>query len=571
MSLLGHKPLSSELRQKNDTPVNWWVIFAVLGSLLIYAYLLTNVADWVNLPRPQNLVEKFGIETENIFDDDRNVDSELFISYANFFDNDDERFILFSIVALAFLSSYFLPMRFKKGSLFFWSLLSMGVLYGLQATVGLLLAHWMVYLILHVPRSSKKIPFAFLGGVLFCIAFAEAGNSWIKNAALIAIWGTVFCLFLNLIIWPAMRFNTFAKVMRTLVVQSMVITMLVGAVWQGIQGDAWKLPLGILLFFWHWERLMMYHVDYKSGRMPKEVSPIAYLSIFLTPATIPNWKWCPSLGLGYIYLENNFYAVEKNRLALEGVKIWGIALIYLVFNDVIRYGLISLFNDLNVEVFSGRITRMVAHYAAGGEVTTSSVLATTVLEQLRLMMLLAGAIHFKTGIWRICGYQMDPYFNKPWMSTNLITLWTRYTFHYREFLVRCFYYPVFFRFFKENIILRVSFAMFVAVTLGNFLKHVTEGMFYGGMYFSLIGKALITWPYFVLLTLGIIVTELFLFWRKSNRKPWTFDRYWITDFMAMYCTIQFYSLIHIFAKPSSGATLADCTKLFLIGFGINVD
>lgn len=53
--------------------------------------------------------------------------------------------------------------------------------------------------------------------------------------------------------------------------------------------------------------------------------------------------------------------------------------------------------------------------------------------------------------------------------------------------------------------------MFAAVTLDNFLKHVTEGMFYEGMYFSLIGKELITWPYFVLLTLGIKVTELYFF------------------------------------------------------------
>lgn len=152
MSLLGHKPLSFEQRQKNDTPVNGWVIFAVLGSLLIYAYLLTNVSDWVNLPRPQDLVEKFGIETKNIFDDDRNVDSELFISYAHFFDNDDERFIVLTIVAQAFLSCYFLPMRFEKGSLFFWALLDMGILYGLRAMVGLLFAHWLVNLILHIPK-----------------------------------------------------------------------------------------------------------------------------------------------------------------------------------------------------------------------------------------------------------------------------------------------------------------------------------------------------------------------------------------------------------------------------------
>ena len=573
MSLLGGKSLTPEQQQQNDSTVKWNVVCAVIATLLVYAYLFTHIAEWAHLPLPEDLAEKIGIETENIFDEDRNVDSEMFISSTDEFDNDDERLILFAIVAGAFLSVYFLPMRFKKASLFLWFLVGMGVLYGLRTTTCLLLAHWLVYLVLHVPRPSEKIPFAFLAGVFTCIAFVEAADSWFKNASLISAWGLGFCIIFNLIIWPAMlRFEVFSKCMRTLVVQSALITVGVGAVWEGVQGEAWALPLGVLLFFWHWERLMMYHVDYKSGRMPKEVSPIAYLSIFLTAASLPNWKWGVTVGQAYTYLENNFYCTDKNRLAIEGIKIWGIALLYLVFNDVIRYGLVNLFEFYGIEVYNARITKMVSHYVDGGEVVTSSVLATTVLDQIRWMMLWGGSVHFKTGIWRVCGYKMDPYFNKPWMSTNLVTFWTRFTFHYREFLVRCFYYPVFFKFFKNNIILRISLATFAAVTVGNLVwGHMTEGMFYNGMYYRNFAGVLKTWPYFILLTLGITVTELYLFWRKPTRKVWTLDRYWVTDFIAMYCTVQFYCIIHVFAKPSSGATLTDCAKLFLIGFGIHID
>jgi hypothetical protein len=572
MSFLGSTPVTQEQQQQNNRSAKWNIVIAVLASLLVYTYLFTHIAGWAYLPYPQDLIEGLGIETENIFDDDKNVDSAMFISSTSRFNSDDERLILFTIIAGAFLSSYFLPLRFKKGSLFIWFLLAMGILYGLRTTTCLLLAHWSVYLVLHVPRPLLKIPYGFLAGVLACISFAEAGDSWLLNTAILTAWGGGVCVLFNLFIWPAMRFEMFAKGLQTLVVQSALITVGAGAIWQGVQGEAWTLPLGVLLFFWHWERLMMYHVDYKSGRMPKEVSPIVYLSVFLTPACLPNWKWGVTVGQGYTYLENNFYCVDKNRLAIEGIKIWGVALIYLVFNDVIRYGLISLFDYFGIEVFSARITRMVSHYVKGGEVTTSSVLATTVLDQIRWMMLWAGSVHFKTGIWRVCGYQMDPYFNKPWMSTNLITFWTRFTFHYREFLVRCFYYPVFFKFFKNNFILRVAVATFAAVTIGNLVwGHVTEGMFYHGLYYYNFAEVLKTWPYFVLLTLGITVSELYLYWRKPTRKPWSFDRYWLTDFFAMYCTVQFYCIIHVFAKPSSGATLADCTKLFLIGFGINVD
>lgn len=573
MSFLGNKPLTQEQQKQNDAQTRWGVVCAVIGTLLVYAYLFTHIADWVNLPRPQNLVEQLGIETEDIFDDDRNVDSELFISSAYDFNNDDERLILFAIVLVAFLCAYFLPLRFKKASLFISFLIGMGVLYGLRTTSCLLFTHWLVYLILHIPKASQKFTFGLIAGVLACIAFGEPGDTWFTNASIISAWAMGFCFFFNFLIWPLMlRFGTFAKILRTLIVQSALITVGLGAIWEGIQGEAWTLPLGVLLFFWHWERLMMYHVDYKSGHMPKEVSPITYLSVFLTPASLPNWKWGVTVGQGYTYLENNFYCKDKNHLVIEGLKIWGIALLYLVFNDVIRYELVDLFQSFGIEVYNARITRMVAHYSSGHEVTTSSVLATTVLDQIRWMMLWAGSVHFKTGIWRVCGYQMDPYFNKPWMSTNLVTFWVRFTFHYREFLVRCFYYPTFFKFFKKNIVLRISLATFAAVTVGNLVwGHMTEGMFYHGMYYSNFWEVLKTWPYFVLLTLGITVTELYLFWRKPKRKAWTLDRYWFTDFIAMYCTIQFYCIVHVFAKPSSGATLTDCAKLFLIGFGIHLD
>jgi hypothetical protein len=571
MSLLGNRPLSPEQQEQNDTPVKWSVVLAVVGTLLIYSYLFTHIADWLHLPHAKEVVEKFGVETDNIFNGHGDIDSELLISMAYEYDNSDERLILFIIVAVAFLSAYFLPLRFKKGSLFIWAVLGMSFLYGWSTATCLVLAHWLVYLVLYIPKPSLKIPYGLLTGVLGAFAFVGPESSAIKNIFIYAGWGVGFCVFFNVIIWPAMRFEGFANLLRPLVIHSAVITVWTGALWEGWQEEAWNLPLGIVLFFWHWERLMMYYVDYKSGRMPKEVSPINYLSVFITPATLPNWKWSVSLGLGPIYLANNFYCVDKNKLAIEGIKIWLIALIYLVFNDVFRYGLVSLFNNLGVEVYGARITRMVSHYMGGGHVTTSSVLATTFMEQVRLLLFLGGAIHFKTGIWRVCGYQMDPYFNKPWMATNLITLWTRFTFHYREFLVRCFYYPVFFKYFKNNIVLRVSFAMFAAVTVGNLIWHVTEGMYYGGMYFSVFEKILFSWPYFVLLAIGIAITELYLFWRKPTRKAWTLDQYWITDFIAMYCTIQFYSIIHIFAKPSGGATVWDCTKLFLIGFGFDMD
>jgi D-alanyl-lipoteichoic acid acyltransferase DltB (MBOAT superfamily) len=75
---------------------------------------------------------------------------------------------------------------------------------------------------------------------------------------------------------------------------------------------------------------------------------------------------------------------------------------------------------------------------------------TTLIALMKWTFSWGGVMHFKVGLWRVCGYKIDPYFNFPWLSTNLVALWSRFTFHYREFLVRAFYYPVFFRFFKKK-------------------------------------------------------------------------------------------------------------------------
>ncbi len=79
-----------------------------------------------------------------------------------------------------------------------------------------------------------------------------------------------------------------------------------------------------------------------------------------------------------------------------------------------------------------------------------------------------------------------------------------------------------------------------------------------------------TWPYFVLLGLGIAVCEIYLLHKKRRRRPWTWGPRIILDVLAVYCTLQFFSLIHVFARPSSDSTLWDHTRLFLIGLGIHI-
>lgn len=568
--LLTHAPVTDEQRRENDRhrPL---VVAAVLGLLTLYVYLFTHAADVVGMPRPEDLAESLGIAIEHVFDRDRNVDSTVRITQTQRIrSNDDERLALYLILAAGFLCAYFLPLRYKQPSLALWTVEALLVLYGLEATAGLLFAHLVVYLVLH-PDGSHNRWLSVLAGVAAYFAFVHGprGEPW--EAALLGGLPLLSLFLYRHLVLRLLKVPRFAPVLRTITIQSAILTVCISALVEGLSGDEWSLPLGLLLFFWQWERLIMYHVDYKDGLVPHDLSFPRYIAVFLHPGTMPNWTWGVTIGQGYAYANNVFLCEDKNKIVLSGVKIWAVALVYIVFADWLISGLREWFEAVGIPVHDAYTRRMVRHFVAGDDIGTLSVLLTTLLDLCRWTMLWAGIVHFKVGIWRICGYGVDPYIHRPWASTNLVTLWSRFTFHYRAFLISAFYYPVFFRFFKKYRYLRVFTATMAAACVGNLIwGHVTERLFYRGMELEHMLYALGTWPYFLLLGLGISCTQLYLMWRKRVRKPWTLDRWLITDVLATYCTLQFFALIHIFARPVTDSTVWDLWRLFLKAFGIHL-
>lgn len=535
--------------------------------LVLYAYLFTQAAAFWGLPAPEEVARQIGWTPAGVFDDDHHVDSEIRIYRGTQeIGHDDQRLILFGVIAAAFLFAYFLPLRHKQTALVICFLTAGLVLYGGTAMAGLLAAHLAIYLLFHAPPQRQGWLIGAAAGMLGYLAFA--GNAKISTVQAL-LWGVASMALFRDGLPYLERHPRIQALVRVVAIQSALLVVLIGALAEGLSHHSWKLPLGVLLFFWQWERLMMYHIDYDNGQVPKHLPLTGYLPVFLTPAVLPNWHWGVTIGQGYHYLANNFLAEDKNRLAMEGVKIWAIALFYLVFGEWIRLTLVDAATGLGLDVHRASTARLVCAFVETHQAGTASVLATTLLDQVRWFMLWAAALHFKTGLWRVFGYRMDPYFDRPWLATNLAAFWTRFTFHYREFLVRAFFYPVFFRFFREHTRWRIFVATMAAACFGNlFWGHLPEEMFYQGMRFENIWGVLQTWPYFVLLGLGISFTELYLLQKRSTRAPWTLDRRIPLDVLAVYLTLQFYSLIHIFARPCTNGTLADYARLFLIGLGI---
>jgi hypothetical protein len=545
------------------------MVFAVLGFLAVFIYLFTYASKSLDLPMPQDLSESLGLHVDHVFDSDRNVDSSLYVPFTNIFiHNDDERLVLFLGAGFAFLLVYFIPLKHKQRSLVFSSLIIIGILYGDEGVAGLLCAHSLVYLILH-PVAGFRLSIAFLPGFFAFWGFYSYFSSGPVPLLQSVLAGSISILIYRYSILPILAFPNAAKILRVVIVQSALITILVGALLEGWLTETWKLALGVLLFFWHWERLFMYHIDYQDGKIPKNISLMTYLSVFLTPGQIGNWNWGVTIGQGYAYTVNNFLCEDKNKLILGGLKLWLVSLGYLVLGDWIHANLLTFFNDHGVLVYR-RIEHMSSDFVSGSSMGSATVLLTTLIALMKWTFSWGGVVHFKVGLWRVCGYRIDPYFNYPWLSTNLVSLWSRFTFHYREFLVRAFYYPVFFKFFKNHTHLRIFTATMAAACFGNLIwGHMTEAVFYNGVERNSLLISLKQWPYFVLLGLGITASEFWLLHKKkTSRRPWTPDKYIGWDILSAYVTLQYFAMIHIFVNTVPQATLWDNCRLFLAGLGI---
>ncbi|MCB1866654.1 MAG: hypothetical protein KDG50_14645 [Chromatiales bacterium] len=567
MAVLLTTTVTDELRQKHDTH-RAGVVAAVLGVLLVYMYLFTYAYELVGLPAPKAVAEAVGMDVRHVFDDDGNVDSNVEISDTQRYEtNDDERLVFLLTLVCAFLSAYFLPLGLKQASLVVWASLAIALLFGVPAALMLLAAHVTVFLTLH-PRADGAYLWGAAPGLLVAAGLAATGD---PPSPLVVLLPAISAAAYQHVWLPILAQPRAGAVLRTIVMQAALITVCIGAIAEGFTDEEWKLPVGILFFFWQWERLLMYHADWKDGTIPEDITLWRYLPVFVTPAAIPNIGMRVAIGQGYSYIDRTFLCEDKNRIVAAGIKLLLIAMAYLILGHWARWALVDLFEGFGIEVYNARITEMIKAFHAGEPVSTASVLTTTLLDLVRWVMVYASVAHFKVGVWRICGYRVDPSFDKPWMATNLVTFWARFTFHYREFLGRIFYYPVFFRYFRKHRLLRIVVATLAAVTVGNLIwGHMVERFYYAGIEAQQFAHTFATWPYFVLLGLGIGLTEVYLVKKKRKRKPWTPGAGLVGDVIATYCTLQFYALIHIFIVSRGASDNAELFRLFLTAFGIHI-
>lgn len=571
--LLGNKLVSEDIQEKNNSKNNYFIVFGVLFFVFIYSYLFTQIYQWLHIPSPEYLFNNIPIIKDILlFDDDTNLDSLLGMSLSGnvYFGNDNERLIFFGILSITFLTSYFSNIKYKKYSIVIGTLSILLSIFHWKQVFLFLIMHLSLYLSFHFKNSKSDIVSYFLGFFIL-IPFINIDKISYIHFIYPFLSGIGLYYFYKLVLLKLFEKKAFVELFRTIIVQIAMISIIISLFFNYTHQFIWNVPVGLFLFFIQWQRIILYHIDFKDKVIPNDLSLINYLIVFFNPSVTLNCVDGHVIGSGYKYITNNFLSKDKNEVVLSGIKILNIALLYLlIWNWVPKFLVSFIENNFSIIVYS-RVENLISAHLNGDYISTPTVLLSTLIHQIRWFILFGGIVHFKVGIWRILGFNLAPYFDKPWLATNLISLWARYSFYFREFLVKSFYYPVFLNYFKKKKNLRIFMATFAASCFGNYTwGHLPEIMLLNGLETKNLVYILPRWPYYLLLGLGISLTQIYLLKKKSKRKPWTKDKKIILDFLFAYLTIQFFSLIHVFARPVPEGSIWDYTKLFLIGIGIHL-
>jgi D-alanyl-lipoteichoic acid acyltransferase DltB (MBOAT superfamily) len=568
-SMLGGGPISDAERSANNARNQPWVVALALLAFLLLGYLFAGFHRFLPVWSPRRLFSWLPAE---IFAGG-SFRPRLVVSLTERYAPEFEIQFLLCQLAAAFICVYFAPLRWKRPLIVCWFLVTIGILFGPAVTLGLLAAHLFIYLVFH-PRGPGA---RWIAGLAVALAGALlVGGDWHDpGRAAGVLFAAGFAGFAAVRVherWavPLLMRPGPGRVIRLVATHLPFVSVTLGTCLGGLLGTRLVAPLALVLFFWHYMRLLMYGVDVQDGLVPEKLPVLTYLSVFFSPATIDSWAYGVSTAQGYSYQTDRFLSQDKNRLVLKGLGLFALAAGYMAFGDLLVGGVVLLADRLGVVAYANLVFMLKRHLLTH-DVATSTVLVTSLLDHLQWILLMGGLYHFNVGMWRLFGYDIDPYMHFPLLATNMVSLWGRLTYHFKEVLVRAFYYPVFLRLSRWPLWARTVVATMVAAGLANWLwVHLTETLLFAGLSGSSVVRALRMWPYFLLLGGGISVAQLWVNWRGRRRKPWSFDRRILLDVLAAYVTAQFYAMIHVFyySYYITAGTVWDHWVIFLRGLGL---
>jgi hypothetical protein len=101
-----------------------------------------------------------------------------------------------------------------------------------------------------------------------------------------------------------------------------------------------------------------------------------------------------------------------------------------------------------------------------------------VVDFLYFILYVAFSTHVIIAIIRMCGFNALRNTYRPLASKSIAEFWNRYFYYFKELLVEFFFYPTFFRYFKNRPHLRMYTATMAAAFFGNFLFHFMRDIWF---------------------------------------------------------------------------------------------
>lgn len=229
---------------------------------------------------------------------------------------------------------------------------------------------------------------------------------------------------------------------------------------------AWAFVLGLGSYLWFFAYALL---DLRKNRNRSFADQVGFLHPFWGSTNTPFPK-----GIAYAEQIEARDATQLAVARLKGLKLlwWSLALI--VVQEALRAALFG-------EAFFGRLLPVslavppieIAFRASSvgrafpWQVNFASMMADLALDGLRLSIW----GHQFVAVARQAGFAARRNTYKPFLATNVSDFFNRYYYYFKELLVDCFFYPVFYSLPRKRFKLALFLATMSAAGLGNYLYH----------------------------------------------------------------------------------------------------
>jgi hypothetical protein len=268
-----------------------------------------------------------------------------------------------------------------------------------------------------------------------------------------------------------------------------VILLLVGAALVALRGGwvqtsgldvIWPILGSIFMF-----RLIIYMYDLKHGKnAPTLVSTLSYF--FLLPNVV--FPFFPVVD--YSTFRRTYYDDDQHRIYQKGLQWMFLGVIHLILYRFVNYYLVI----------------------APEEVTNTSELVRYMISNFALYLRISGQFHLIIGLLHLFGFNLPETHHLYFLASSFTDLWRRINIYWKDFMLKVFYYPTYFRIRK--------WGNTTSLVVATFFIFFLTWFFHAYQWFWLRGSFLLTFQdmlFWFILALLVVINTLYEVKRGRKR------------------------------------------------------